>query len=512
MKTCWRKDESLMSNRNLHCDFEASFRVAGERTAIVSADGTQCPSFNDLLAGAGRYANALAALGVEPGDRVTVQVEKSIANVLLYLGTLKAGGVYQPLNTAYTDAEVDYFVGDAGPKVIVCDPARQPSMRKLADRHKIFAVVNLDANGDGSLSTMAAQMDGRHDTIERASDDLAGLLYTSGTTGRSKGAMITHGNLRSNAAALVKLWHISSSDRLLHALPIFHVHGLFVALNTAFMASAELLWFDKFDIAGLIKAMPTATLMMGVPTFYTRLLAASEFTAETTRNMRLFISGSAPLLVETHREFAARSGHAILERYGMTETGMITSNPYDGQRLPGTVGFPLPDVAVRISGNQPGVLEVKGPNVFKGYWRMPEKTKEEFTEDGYFITGDIGTIDTDERVSIVGRAKDLIITGGFNVYPKEIEDVLDAIPEVGESAVVGVPHPDFGEGVVAFVTSRGTLAPETEIIASLSDKLAKFKVPKRIFTLDELPRNAMGKVQKAELRKLCAAEFLNSEK
>ena len=500
-----------MSNHNLFCDFEASFRAAGDRTAIASADGNQRLSYHDLLSGAARYANALAALGVQPGDRVTVQIEKSIANVLLYLGVMKAGGVYQPLNTAYTESEVDYFIGDAEPKLIVCDPARQQSMRKLADRHKIFAVVNLDARGEGSLSAMAAQMDDRHDTADRGSDDLAGLLYTSGTTGRSKGAMITHGNLRSNAATLVRLWRITSADRLLHALPIFHVHGLYVALNTAFLAAAELVWFNQLDVPALIKAMPQATLMMGVPTFYTRLLAAREFTAKTARNMRLFISGSAPLLAETHRDFEARTGHAILERYGMTETGMITSNPYDGARVPGTVGFALPDVSVRIRGNGPDVIEVRGPNVFKGYWRMPDKTKEEFTDDGYFITGDIGTIDAEGRISIVGRAKDLIITGGFNVYPKEIEDVLDAFPEIGESAVIGIPHPDFGEGVVAVVTARAPLPPERELIACLSEKLAKFKVPKRIITVDELPRNAMGKVQKAELRKRHADLFQKSD-
>ncbi len=497
-----------MSNQNLYCGFEACFRVAGGRTAITSADGGLSLSFNDLLAGAARYANALAALGVEPGERVTVQVEKSIANVLLYLGVLKAGGVYQPLNTAYTESEADYFIADAQPKLIVCDPANQPSMRKLADRHKVFAVVNLDAHGEGSLSAMATQMDDHHETAERGVDDLAGLLYTSGTTGRSKGAMISHGNLRSNAEMLVKLWRIAKADVLLHALPVFHVHGLFVALNTCFLAGAEMIWFDKFDAKGLIAAMPHATMLMGVPTFYTRLVAAADFNVETARHMRLFICGSAPLLTETHRDFAALTGHAILERYGMTETGMITSNPYEGARLPGTVGFALPGVSVRIRGEQPGVIEVNGPNVFKGYWRLPEKTKEEFTDDGWFITGDIGTIDAQGRVTIAGRAKDLIITGGLNVYPKEIEDALDGLPEIGESAVIGVPHPDFGEAVIAVVTFKSILPPELELIAKLSETLAKFKVPKRIFGIAELPRNAMAKVQKAELRKLYANTFL----
>ena len=496
-----------MSNGNLFAQFEQAFGARTARTAMRSADGHVRLTFGDLLSGAARYANALATLGVEPGDRVTVQVEKSIAGVMLYLAVLKAGAVYQPLNTAYTAAEVDYFVGDAEPKVIVCDPARQQAMRDLGDRHKVFAVVNLDARGEGTLATLAAQMDDRHDTVPREPGDLAGLLYTSGTTGRSKGAMITHGNLVSNAETLVKLWQITDRDVLLHALPVFHVHGLYVALNTCFLSGAEIIWFDKFDASAVIAAMPQATMMMGVPTFYTRLLAAKDFGRATASHMRLFISGSAPLLAETHREFEARTGHAILERYGMTETGMITSNPYDGDRLPGTVGFALPSVSVRIQGSQPGVIEVKGPNVFKGYWRMPDKTREEFTADGYFITGDVGTIAADGRVSIVGRAKDLIISGGFNVYPKEIEDVLDAMPGVSESAVVGVPHPDFGEGVIAVLAAKGSLPSEHEIIAALATQLAKFKVPKRIFVVDELPRNTMGKVQKAELRKRHAGLF-----
>ena len=499
-----------MSNSNLYSRFERVFEAHAARVAIRSHDGAPQLTFGDLSRGAARYANALAALGVEPGDRVTVQIEKSIANVLLYLAVLKIGAVYQPLNTAYTSAEVAYFVEDAEPKVIVCDPSRQAEMRALADRCKIFAVVNLDAHGEGSLSAMAATMDDRHETAERAGDDLAGLLYTSGTTGRSKGAMITHHNLASNAETLVKLWRITDRDVLLHALPIFHVHGLYVALNTAFLAASEIIWFARFDARAMIAAMPQATLMMGVPTFYTRLLDETAFTRDAAHNMRLFISGSAPLLAETHEAFFARTGHAILERYGMTETGMITSNPYDGARVPGTVGFALPDVSVRIAGDQPGVIEVRGPNVFKGYWRMPEKTREDFTADHYFITGDVGTIDAEGRVTIVGRAKDLIITGGLNVYPKEIEEALDALPCIGESAVIGVPHPDFGEGVVAIITTKGAAPPEGELITILSESLAKFKVPKRVFTVRELPRNAMGKVQKAELRRQYAGIFTSA--
>ncbi|MCA3561924.1 MAG: AMP-binding protein [Aestuariivirga sp.] len=496
-----------MSGGNLYLRFEQAFAAHAERIAIRTADGRECLTFGELARGAARYANALAALGVTPGDRVTVQVEKSVANVLLYLAVMKAGAVYQPLNTAYTAAEVSHFVEDAQPKLIVCDPSRQAMMRALADAAKVFAVVNLNAEGNGSLATMAATMDDRHETVTRDGDDLAGLLYTSGTTGRSKGAMITHANLESNARALVDLWRMTPDDTLLHALPVFHVHGLYVALNTAFLSAASIIWFNKLDTKAMIAAMPRATLMMGVPTFYTRLLSEPSFTRETARNMRLFISGSAPLLAETHTAFAQRTGHAILERYGMTETGMIASNPYDGARLAGTVGFALPDVSVRVRGEQPGVLEVKGPNVFKGYWRMPEKTREDFTPDRWFITGDVGSIDVEGRVSIVGRAKDLIISGGFNVYPREIEEVLDALPGICESAVIGVPHPDFGEGVVAVVTAEAKLPPEAEIVSALSSSLAKFKVPKRIFEVAELPRNAIGKVQKAELRKRYAGTF-----
>ena len=501
------REFSTVTNENIFTSFDRSFARAGERIAIRSQSGHTNLNFATLRSAAARYANALVALGIEPGDRITVQIEKSVANVILYLASLKVGAVYQPLNTAYTETEVAYFVADAGPKIIVCDPSRQQAMRKLGDRNKVLAVVNLDSNGEGSLASLAARMEDSHETVARNADDLAGLLYTSGTTGRSKGAMITHGNLASNAATLVKLWRITSDDVLLHALPIFHVHGLFVALNTAFLSACEIIWLGKFDAAAVIAALPRATLMMAVPTFYTRLLAAKDFDRETCRNMRLFISGSAPLLAGTHDEFSARTGHNILERYGMTETGMITSNPYEGARLAGTVGFALPDVSVRIAGEQPGVLEVKGPNVFKGYWRMPEKTTEDFTGDGYFITGDVATIDAEARVSIVGRAKDLIISGGFNVYPKEIEEAINALPGVVESAVVGVPHRDFGEAIIAAVNTKGPHPTEAQMIADLSKNLARFKLPKRIFVIEELPRNAMGKIQKADLRRRYAGIF-----
>lgn len=501
-----------MAGQNFFTLLDAKFAAAEDRTAFRSPEGGALLTYGELRDEVARYANALGVLGVAPGDRVTAQIEKSLANVVLYLATLKCGAVFHPLNPAYTLAEAGYFVGDARPQVIVCDPSRQADMRKLGDRHKVTAVVNLDAAGEGTLSELARRMEPRHETVARNTDDLAGLLYTSGTTGRAKGAMITHGNLASNALTLNQLWAFGTSDVLLHALPVFHVHGLFVALNTAFLSPCEIVWFPKFDAERVIETLPQTTVMMGVPTFYTRLLASARLTPETCQNMRLFISGSAPLLAETHKAFAERTGYIILERYGMTETGMITSNPYEGARVPGTVGFPLPDVEVRIAGpsGEPGVIEVKGPNVFKGYWGMPEKTKEDFSPDGFFITGDVGTMDEEGRLTISGRARDLIISGGFNIYPKEIELELDRLPGVIESAVIGVPHPDFGEGVVAVVTASKVLPPESAIIAGLATRLAKFKIPKRVLTVDELPRNAMGKVQKAELRQRFASIFTPS--
>lgn len=503
-----------MPNDNLYSRFEARFAASQHKVALRNPGGRPLLSYGELGEAAARMANALLALGMEPGERVSVQIEKSIANVVLYLAVLKCGGVYQPLNTAYTLAELDYFIADASPRIVVCDPSRQQAMRALGDKHNVNAVVNLDADSRGSLSDLAQRMEARHDTVAREADDLAGLLYTSGTTGRSKGAMITHGNLASNAEALLACWAFTPRDVLLHALPIYHVHGLFVALNTGFLNHSEIVWFDKLDAEALIAWFPRATMLMGVPTFYTRLLASPALTREACRNMRVFISGSAPLLAETHREFAARTGHAILERYGMTETGMITSNPYDGARVAGTVGMPLPGVEVRITDRTgvpvapdgAGNIEVKGPNVFKGYWRMPEKTAQEF-RDGFFVTGDIGVMDAEQRVSIVGRAKDVIITGGFNVYPKEVEDEIDALPAVMESAVIGVPHPDFGEGVIAVIVAKNEPLDEKQMIVALAQRLAKFKVPKRIYRVVELPRNAMGKVQKAELRKTYAACF-----
>ncbi|MEM7429614.1 MAG: malonyl-CoA synthase [Pseudomonadota bacterium] len=497
-----------MSDANLYTLFEERFQEAGAATAFRDAGG-QTVSYEDLLGRVGQYANALAAEGVEPGDRVTVQVGKSLENVYLYLGVLKAGAVYQPLNTAYTATEVDYFLSDAKPALVVADPARAEAIRFSAAKHGVGKLYTMGADGAGSLSSLADTQADDHETVAREPQDLAGLLYTSGTTGRSKGAMITHDNLSSNAIALHSIWHFEPGDVLLHALPIFHVHGLYVALSTAFLNGSEIIWLPRFDASEMMDLLPSATVMMGVPTFYTRLLAQDGFGAETCRNARLFVSGSAPMLAETHIEFEQNTGHRILERYGMTEAGMITSNPYDGDRAAGTVGYALPDVEIRVADDhgaplpngEIGVLEVKGPNVFSGYWQMPEKTAEEFRPDGFFITGDMSKIDEDGRVTIVGRSKDLIISGGFNVYPKEIESEIDDMAGVGESAVVGVPHPDFGEGVIAVITANGGKAPdEEEIIGALSERLARFKVPKRVFVRDELPRNAMGKVQKAELR------------
>ena len=462
-------------------------------------------TYGDLETGSARLANALVEAGVQPGDRVAVQVEKSPEVVLLYLACLRAGAVYLPLNTAYTLNELAYFIGDAQPRVVVCDPKSEAGVTALA-----AAVLTLDAAGQGSLADLAAGQAPTFDTVPRDDGDLAAILYTSGTTGRSKGAMLTHANLTSNASTLVEAWRFSPADVLLHALPIFHVHGLFVGLNVPLMAGAALLYLPKFDPDAVLRLLPRATVMMGVPTFYVRLLQDPRLDKELVRGVRLFVSGSAPLLAETHQQWAAATRQAILERYGMTETGMNTSNPYEGPRVAGTVGPPLPGVNLRITDPETGramphgeigMIEVKGPNVFVGYWRMPEKTAAEFRADGYFITGDLGRIDGDGYVHIVGRGKDLIITGGFNVYPKEIEEEIDALPGVIESAVIGLPHPDLGEGVTAIVAAPPEAGlQEAAILQVLSTRLAGFKRPKRVLFVDDLPRNAMGKVQKAALR------------
>ncbi|MDQ4136205.1 MAG: malonyl-CoA synthase [Pseudomonadota bacterium] len=479
-----------------------------DKIAIETPEGGR-HSYADLAALAGRIANALVRRGVDPGDRVAVQVEKSVPALALYLATVRAGAVFLPLNTAYTLAELEYFVGDAEPKLIVCDPAKREGVAKIGARSNA-SVETLDASGCGSLMDLAEAEPLEFNTVHRAPDDLAAILYTSGTTGRSKGAMITHENLVSNALTLIDYWRFTKDDVLLHALPIFHVHGLFVASNVVLFTGASMIFLQRFDAGEVMRFMPRATAMMGVPTFYVRLLQHPDLNRETTKHMRLFVSGSAPLLADTHREWEARTGHAILERYGMTETGMNTSNPYEGDRVAGAVGFPLPGVVMRVTdpetgkelpAGEIGMLEVKGPNVFKGYWRMPEKTEAEFREDGFFITGDLGKIDERGYVHIVGRGKDLIITGGYNVYPKEIESEIDAIPGVVESAVIGVPHPDFGEGVTAVVVpEKNAGLDEKQILAAIEGRLAKFKLPKRVILVDDLPRNTMGKVQKNILR------------
>ena len=478
------------------------------RLAIETIDGQRI-SYADLMARAGRTANVLVNSGVKPGDRVAAQTEKSVPGLVLYLAAVRAGAVYLPLNTAYTLNELEYFITDAEPSLVVCDPSKAEAIGSIAA--KVGAkVLTLGADGRGSLTEAAAKASPEFVTVARADDDLAAILYTSGTTGRSKGAMLTHDNLASNSLALVDYWRFTGKDVLIHALPIYHTHGLFVASNVTLFARASMIFLPKFDPELVIQLMPRATALMGVPTFYTRLLQSPALTKESTKHMRLFISGSAPLLADTHREWAARTGHAVLERYGMTETNMNTSNPYDGDRVPGAVGHALPGVTVRVTDPDTGkelaretigMIEVKGPNVFKGYWRMPEKTKAEFRDDGFFITGDLGKIDGDGYVHILGRGKDLVISGGFNVYPKEIESEIDAMPGVIESAVIGVPHADFGEGVTAvLVCDKGAKVDETSVLKALDGRLAKFKMPKRVFVVDELPRNAMGKVQKNILR------------
>lgn len=478
------------------------------RLAIETQDGAHI-SYGDLIARAGQMANVLVVRGVKPGDRVAVQVEKSVANIVLYLATVRAGAVYLPLNTAYTLNELDYFIGDAEPSLVVCDPAKAEGLAPIAAKVKA-KVETLGPDGKGSLTDAADKASSEFTTVPRENDDLAAILYTSGTTGRSKGAMLSHDNLASNSLSLVGYWRFTDKDVLIHALPIYHTHGLFVATNVTLFARASMIFLPKLDPDLMIKLMARATVLMGVPTFYTRLLQNPALSRETTQHMRLFISGSAPLLAETHREWSARTGHAVLERYGMTETNMNTSNPYDGERVPGAVGFPLPGVSVRVTEPETGkelpreeigMIEVKGPNVFKGYWRMPEKTKSEFRPDGFFITGDLGKIDDKGYVHILGRGKDLVISGGFNVYPKEIESEIDAMPGVIESAVIGVPHADFGEGVTAvLVCNKSADVTEAAVLKALDGRLAKFKMPKRVFVVDELPRNTMGKVQKNVLR------------
>jgi malonyl-CoA/methylmalonyl-CoA synthetase len=508
-----------MSNANLYAALRAGFPADLDACAIECADGdTLRYSWRDLERGSAMLANLLESLELPAGSRVAVQTEKSVEALMLYLAVLRAGFVYLPLNTAYQAAEIEYFIGNAEPAVVVCAPRCFGWVSKIAFRAGTRHVFTLGDDRTGSLLDRSSPMSDRHAVAMRRPEDLAAILYTSGTTGRSKGAMLSHGNMLSNALTLKEVWHWQPGDVLIHALPIFHVHGLFVASHGALLNGSRMLWFGRFDPRAVIRRLPDATVFMGVPTLYVRMLAEGALDPAACRSMRLFISGSAPLLMETFREWQARTGHTILERYGMSETVMLTSNPYrpEAARKGGTVGPALPGVGLRVvsdagaacATDEIGNIEVRGPNVFAGYWRMPEKTAEEFTADGWFKTGDVGRIDAEGYVAIVGRSKDLIISGGYNVYPAEIEACVNDMPGVAESAVIGVPHPDFGEAVVAVIVPKaGARLDAAAIIGALKGRIANFKVPKQVFIEAELPRNAMGKVQKKLLRDTHAALF-----
>ena len=493
---------------NLFAQFHKQIVERADEEVLCTGDGRSY-TYSDIDNRSAASAAYLTGLGVSPGDRVSVQVEKSPEALCLYLACLRAGFVFHPLNMAYTAGELEYFLNNAEPAAVVCDPGNASAIKQIADAAGTRFVFTLDGDGNGTLADHAAETPSDFGIVPRAADDMAALLYSSGTTGVPKGIMLTHANLLRNTEALVEAWGFTDEDRLLHALPIFHVHGLFVAIGCVLLSGASMRWLTAYNVGEVMRYLPECTVMMGVPTYYTRLLGNRGFGEQHTKSVRLFVSGSAPLLEETFVEFEQRTGHRILERYGMTETNMNTSNPLNGERKPGTVGPPLPGVEVRIvddDGNELpideiGNLQVRGPNVFIGYWKMPDKTSEDFTEDGYFNTGDKGKIDEDGYVSIVGRAKDMVITGGLNVYPKEIELFIDDLPGVRESAVIGVPHKDFGEGVVAVVVPENVEAvSERDIIDACKAELANFKVPKRVVFVDELPRNSMAKVQKNVLR------------
>ncbi len=490
-----------------HLGLDTPFLMLPDATTITHAA---------FLGRAAQYAHSFGQRGLITGDRVAVQVAKSPDALALYAACVMAGLVFLPLNPGYTAPEVSYFIGDSGARLLICDPKNATTLVAIADAVGA-QLFTMDADGAGSMRALAETQPEVFEPVARDQDDLAALLYTSGTTGRSKGAMLSQRNLLSNARTLTDLWQFTQGDVLLHALPIFHTHGLFVATNIMLIAGGSMIFLPKLDVDELIRFMPQATALMGVPTFYTRLLDAPAFDRALTRDMRLFISGSAPLLAETHQLFETRTGHRILERYGMTETNMNTSNPYDGTRRAGTVGLPLPDVTLKVCDpdtgatlpdGEIGVIEVRGPNVFQGYWQMPEKTASELRTDGFFITGDLGLIDDQGYVHIVGRGKDLIISGGYNIYPKEIEALLDAQPGVVESAVIGVPHTDLGEAPLALLVRARDADPDVDAItAALAGDLARFKCPRRIIVVDALPRNTMGKVQKNLLRDTYADTF-----
>jgi malonyl-CoA/methylmalonyl-CoA synthetase len=512
-----------MSNHNLFAALRAHFPADLNQTAVETDKGLHY-SWRDLDRASAMMANLLESLNLPKGARVAVQVEKSVEAMMLYLATLRAGYVFLPLNTAYQSAEIEYFIGNAQPSVVVCSRNNFGWVSKIAFKAGTQNVFTLDDDRSGSLLDRAASCSDIHSCSRNEPGDLAAILYTSGTTGRSKGAMLSHGNMLSNALVLKDYWGWKKGDVLIHALPIFHVHGLFVAIHGALINGSKMLWLNKFDPKAVIALMPRATVFMGVPTLYVRMLQEPTLTLEAAKNMRLFIAGSAPLLKETFEEWQAKTGHTILERYGMSETVMLTSNPcaadarYQNQseRRAATVGFPLPGVSLRVCGedgktlpaNEIGGIQVKGPNVFAGYWRMPEKTAEEFTADGYFRTGDVGKVDERGYVHIVGRSKDLIISGGYNVYPAEIEGYINELPGVAESALVGVPHPDFGEvGVAVVIAKPGATVNSDAVVSALKSRLANFKIPKRCFIVPELPRNTMGKVQKNLLREQYSGLF-----
>ena len=495
-------------NANLYALFASRFPSDRSACCIETASGALY-SWDDIERASARIANLFASLGLPPASRIAVQVEKSAEALILYLATIRTGHVYLPLNTAYRAAEIEYFIENAAPAVVVCTPENFGWTAQIAFKRGAAHVFTLGTDRSGSLLSRAAARSDSFETVPSAPDDLAAILYTSGTTGRSKGAMLTHANLASNASTLQKFWQWQRGDVLLHALPLFHVHGLFVASNAALLNGSKMIFLARFDAAEVVRHLPRATVFMGVPTFYVRLLAEAGFDHAACSNVRLFISGSAPLLLDTFNAFTERTGQVILERYGMSETVMLTSNPHDGERRGGTVGFPLMEVDLRLvdehgqpcASDEIGGIEVRGPNVFCGYWQMPEKTAEEFTADGFFKTGDLGRFDADGYLTIVGRSKDLIITGGYNVYPKEIESVLDDLTGVMESAVIGVPHVDFGEAVIAVIVCKAEAGlSEQAVVSALKERIANFKVPKRVYFVEDLPRNAMGKVQKNLLR------------
>jgi len=489
----------------------------GKTTTFLELQDGSIITHNEFLEIASQYAHALTDMGVQPGDRIAVQIGKSPEALAVYAACVQTGIVFLPLNTAYTADELSYFVENSGAKVLICETKRSDTLQQVADKVG-FRLETLDTDGSGTFAAFAKTLPVEFAPVPREADDLAAFLYTSGTTGRSKGAMLTQENLLSNAMALATEWRFTHQDALLHALPIFHTHGLFVATNISLIAGSRILFLPKFDLDVMLGLMPKATTMMGVPTFYTRLLRDDRFTREMAAHMRLFVSGSAPLLAETHTQFEGRTGHQILERYGMTETNMNTSNPYDGERRPGTVGHPLPGIEIKITDSNTGEalpqgeigeIEVRGPNVFKGYWQMPEKTAEELRDNGFFVTGDLGQIDAEGYLHIVGRNKDLIISGGYNIYPKEIELLLDEEQGVLESAVVGVPHPDFGETIVGVIVAEDGASPDLDQMkANIGKSLARFKHPQKLIVLPELPRNTMGKVQKKVLREQYADLFV----